>query len=638
MQKWRFPGNGDGQENGFEDSASFFRGDFLTSLAREICQNSLDAAFSHDLPVKIVFEQLDVPVEEIPGYQDLRDSLLRCLDYVKDKHGTKEKKFFGEAISRITSEAKLPILRISDFNTTGLTGSDGRKNTNWYNLIKASGSSDKSETSGGSYGIGKNAAFACSLLRTVIYSTHDCEGRNAYEGVSRLISFQDVDGYITTGIGYYGEERNTPIESQFVFPSSGLSGRSGDEYGTDIYILGFASDITDYDNKGDMIASVIDNFLWAIWKGTLEVTVSGENITKDTLPSCFEKYHDSFAGDKKNAQYYYKAICSPTKETTEEIASLGTLRLFLLANDPEAPRSVVRFRENGMKIFESTIKKGFSIACGVLIAEGQTLNSWLLKFEGPEHKKWERDRAENKEMYTSIMRKMKNFISETIDEICNAGETDTTDAEGVGLYLPDIPSGDEGKEKTRVISDNIDDIKVHNTKKIRTISDRENKKHEVKDGDIELVGNFDDGGGFTPDSEGNSGPLGNHTGKSGRHFENPAGDQSENPGNKSISISEINIPKVRTIMLRDGEYIVELYPDSDSDDGRLEVFIAGETIDQKADILEAYQMPNLTEPLKVDNGNIITGIKFSKGKSLRLKIRLQDDFICSLKVIAYATK
>ena len=45
MSKWRFPSNDYGEKKGINDSGiATFRGTPLRSLAREICQNSLDAA------------------------------------------------------------------------------------------------------------------------------------------------------------------------------------------------------------------------------------------------------------------------------------------------------------------------------------------------------------------------------------------------------------------------------------------------------------------------------------------------------------------------------------------------------------------------------------------------------------------
>lgn len=54
MSKWRFPSNDYGEKKGINDSGiATFRGTPLRSLAREICQNSLDAA--RDKTVRIEF-------------------------------------------------------------------------------------------------------------------------------------------------------------------------------------------------------------------------------------------------------------------------------------------------------------------------------------------------------------------------------------------------------------------------------------------------------------------------------------------------------------------------------------------------------------------------------------------------------
>ena len=103
-------------------------------------------------------------------------------------------------------------MRISDFNTIGLTGSGEEINTNWTNLTKSSGASDKKGTAGGSYGIGKYAPFACSDFSTVFYSTYNIDEEVAYQGVSRLVTFKrKEDDETTQGIGYYGNVYKVPV-------------------------------------------------------------------------------------------------------------------------------------------------------------------------------------------------------------------------------------------------------------------------------------------------------------------------------------------------------------------------------------------------------------------------------------------
>ena len=189
MEEWRFPSNDYGENKGINDSGiSMFRGTPLKSLAREICQNSLDAARKEK--VIIQFNMFEIETNGIPGKDALADAYEKCCVFWKDNYSTKV--FFQNARKQITKE-NCSILRISDFNTTGLTGSDKEVNSDWINLTKSSGVSDKRTTAGGSYGIGKFAPFACSDLATVFYSTYDLYGKKASQGVSRLVTFTRED-------------------------------------------------------------------------------------------------------------------------------------------------------------------------------------------------------------------------------------------------------------------------------------------------------------------------------------------------------------------------------------------------------------------------------------------------------------
>lgn len=148
--RWSFPSNNNGDVNGISNSGvETFQGTPLKSLAREICQNSLDAALDENT-VTVDFISFELSKEEIPGAEDLCDAFKRSLKFWEPK---KAQDFFKAALDVMNTE-KIPFLRISDYNTTGLCGSDGEYNTPWCNLTKSSGASDKAGTSGGSFGIG----------------------------------------------------------------------------------------------------------------------------------------------------------------------------------------------------------------------------------------------------------------------------------------------------------------------------------------------------------------------------------------------------------------------------------------------------------------------------------------------------
>ena len=187
--KWNFPSNNKGDIIGIGHSGiETYQGTPLKSLAREICQNSLDAALEGKT-VEIEFMPFVLDTDEFPDAESLEKAFKASLKFWSVQSVRKATDFFERALKMIEC-GSVPFLRISDFNTTGLLGSKDEYNTPWCNLTKSSGASDKAGTSGGSFGIGKFAPFACSEFRTVFYSTLDIENVTAFQGISRITSFR----------------------------------------------------------------------------------------------------------------------------------------------------------------------------------------------------------------------------------------------------------------------------------------------------------------------------------------------------------------------------------------------------------------------------------------------------------------
>lgn len=236
--EWYFPLNDGGMLNGISDSGiETFKGNPAGSLAREICQNSLDARISADKPVIVQFEQFVIQKDKIPGFRTLKRALADAYKFWKDENPNKKAEEFLLKAKNVLNEKEILCLRISDFNTTGLTGSDIELNSAWNNLVKSQGTSDKSGSNGGAFGIGKYASFALSNLRTVFYVTRDENELSASEGVVRLPSFK-FNGKMVQGYGFYGIDKNRPIMKQLKLDPN-FPGRKGKDYGTDIFIIGF---------------------------------------------------------------------------------------------------------------------------------------------------------------------------------------------------------------------------------------------------------------------------------------------------------------------------------------------------------------------------------------------------------------
>jgi hypothetical protein len=124
---------------------------------------------------------MEIPSSEFPGCAEFKKVLQACAAFSTSSKQTVQ--FFENALE-VLSQGKLNILRIADFNTTGLVvGSKDDRGSDWFKLTKSVGVSDKNAGKLGSFGIGKHAPFACSDLRTVFYGTKDKNGATAFQGV-----------------------------------------------------------------------------------------------------------------------------------------------------------------------------------------------------------------------------------------------------------------------------------------------------------------------------------------------------------------------------------------------------------------------------------------------------------------------
>ena len=140
----------------------------VASIGRECGQNSADARVT--APVVMEFDVFDIPADDYPCRVDQLAAIDACLDRARRISDRKAVDFFARARSMLSAPT-IRVLRISDSNTKGLVG-PAEGGTPFNSLLKGAGVSSKErDTSGGSFGIGKNAAFAASDLQTVFYST-----------------------------------------------------------------------------------------------------------------------------------------------------------------------------------------------------------------------------------------------------------------------------------------------------------------------------------------------------------------------------------------------------------------------------------------------------------------------------------
>lgn len=639
MKSWFRPVDTTGNNMGINDSSYYtFRDARYEGLARETAQNSLDERYDDSKPVEIEFKLFNVPTEEIPDLERYKQMYKDGLAYWENDNQVNAKVFFEEAL-KVLSKDKVKVLRISDFNTNGVLGSKSHEIqsasdiTPWHNLLKSEGSSSKGGTQAGSFGIGKNATFANSILRSVIYSTYDKEKIKGNEGVAKLATVVK-DGVTYSSKCFYGEIMNNKskaIDGLFNLDNS----FQRDEYGTDIFILGFEDD-KNWEIR--MMNSILSDFIIPINNNDLEVNLNGEKINKYTVGELFNKYIDYCTNNKMKAifnefqsskNYYSVLISDESKEFAKVFDSLGTATLKVLYN-PEFERKVLRTRQTGMKLFDrggisSTI--GFS---GIVKLEGEKLNKLFREMENPAHTKWSADNimdpkrrkeGENRE------KELNSWIRKTILDNATDQSIDSMDVIGLSEYLPSQLTDDiddESEEKVDKITSAINDISVKK-------ADRE----KFKEGNFVKETKEFRG---APDDDGESG--GTHE-PSGDPNKEDGGQGSEKDG-KVGKGNQSAYKKVKSadyqprLIKRVDYYTLILRTKRNSGKIKIKVFIAGETLKLASNIVEAVNRDTLKSYEFNDNEIIIKNVKKKDVIPIKFKLEGSNDY--SLEVEIYEDK
>ena len=305
----------------------------------------------------------------------------------------------------------IPCLRVSDRNTTGLSGD------HWRTLVKMQGVSYKPELvgAGGSHGIGKHAPFSVSAPRTVFYWTcyqQDGKDIELFQGKSVLMSHQGGEGE-TQGTGFYGNKLDCSELKGKEIPKCFrvLTRERSPVYGTSLVISGFR---TTEDWRRRIAASVIENFFHAISIGSLTVMIEPDDsdnrpelleIEKKSLEKWFDDLsrnteHADDAGDEdssalEQARTFWEIsnMENPTVEKQDQ--DFGHCRLWIRVADG-LPSRVAFVRLTGMVITtqqRNLIRfPGFRDFAALCVFEDPRGNELLRRMENPKHDQFEPDR------------------------------------------------------------------------------------------------------------------------------------------------------------------------------------------------------------------------------------------------------
>ncbi len=589
-EKWYFPKAKGVGINGFNNIGEEFKDKPIMSLAKEICQNSLDTKFIEEYkkgngPIRIEFKEFYINKEDFPGINDFKKILGEELKYYSNQRNDKTVSDFYKRAIQCFDLDKIKCLRISDFNTTGLLGSDKRDQSPWCNLVNNVGLSDKPKGSGGSKGQGKFASFICSKLYTVFYSTYAKDELKATCGVARLSGYL-LDDYTRIGEGYYRNSEGNIRKCISLDPDF-----TRDEYGTDIYILGLKDEHINWENQ--VISSIIDNFLVAIIRGELEVVINDKILNANNIGKII--YDDSISEllDPRT-QGYYEVLTAPEDDIIACSYSMFEENdLFLMIKAGNNMKNVVAaVRSTGMKIMDINRLPKTGIYSGVLFMKGDKVNDYFRRMENVSHDKWSPERADDPNDAKNKISSLRTFIKEAIRDGMVDSRLNEMDATGMDEFLPDEDWLEGENNSCESLNGNISIYEIDNVKKCDDDNMIASNVHSYVSDYIPDV----DGDIYGP-SEG-TGALIN-------------GNTSTDDETLSTNYSEITVPikqKKLRVVGSDGNYIVNFVLLDDWNLVKIDFEIYGENHNEKLGIQSAYIKAKnsiIKKQVKIEKNSII---------------------------------
>lgn len=437
-----------------------FRGGHFKNVVRETTQNGQDQknpSLPPETPVRMVFEYLLVDRNDIPGIDRLSEVIDKCYSYMEQKPNAKMDDIdILETANKkyLKASEKVPVLRISDFRTKGLTS------INYESLLNNEGITyEGNEDRGGSFGFGKFAPYLLSPVNTVLYSSMTVDGEYLFQGRALLSTFEE-EGTRKQGTSLFGHisddgRRILPIDNVQEVP---IVFRR-EEPGTDLYILGFEHT----DDWMDQTAfSALENFFYAIWKNKLEIVIKENDeiteITSSSLEDIITKYelvskrYEEYEGFEFTAPAFWKVLNDPRTISVSDpdFRKKGEVLLYILMGEDIEGRSVLQMRNSGMKIRIVSNFNRLSPFNGVMIATGagketedyhNNISKFLREMESPAHNSWELEdikKPDITEEAKKVMEALHTWIRKTVVDQMPKDDGTPVDAFGLSKILPDV--------------------------------------------------------------------------------------------------------------------------------------------------------------------------------------------------------
>lgn len=643
---WRCPTNDAGEGFGFNESGmEYFSGDPFSAIAREITQNTNDAVKEH--PAYLEFRQIRVPKRDFPNRECFVEILEKCRIAAQDED-KKAIKFFENALAKIKDE-EITFLVARDRNTTGIPG-PCKKGTSYHAFMKSTGTSKKADiTSGGSFGIGKNAPYAVSDFRTIFLLTNYKDGagnlQQLVQGKSILMS-HEKNGTEFTNNAYWGvKEGFGPL----VGDSSAIPKWMLDPFnkeaveqapGTSIFVAGFRS-TRDWDKI--ITAYIIQNFFGAILTGKLVVEVGDYRIDKTTLADLFadqeiEKAVSEYPNQPdslKDSRNYFE--CMDSDETIHETSQqphLGKTNIGILLGE-QYPKKVA-FIRNGMLITDNLHRlqrfPGMKNFVAVVDCKNKTGSELLKQMEPPRHNDFQPERLATESDREKGRRALKNLaelVRKYLNEHARNPVKDKVNLDELSELLGSDVAGEDAVKNGEinplgkiVLAARPKSNKNRNQKSETTAKGLGEGFDETgKGGDLDDNGGGG-GNGAVPSGIGDKGGVG--------VGDDPAGDGNQpgkNEGGKVKSPTPLSLHNVRGIRLGSKERRIFFTPPIDA-----KIQLIFERVG--ADMNLPLEIQSVTNGSKINE--ITIELEVVKMIKIKLDVTFKYDFEGAVKVVANA--
>jgi hypothetical protein len=253
------------------------------TLVRETGQNASDAQLDEASPVTVEYLIIDLVGNDAKEFlnkldfdSELRPRVERCAEDVQRHHVE-----FKNGLEQLAKDGHLRLIKISDYNAVGLTGPEFGGG-HFEAVCKNLNDSQKLNTAGGSYGLGKATMWAASWMSVVITNSRLSAPQSEPKGMIESNRFfvradlpyheikpEDRDSQFI-GPGWFGQfdsdqECTVSHEASESLVTSLFVDRADERPGTTFLIVGARDPAGELEDKKDLAEAIykaVENNFW----------------------------------------------------------------------------------------------------------------------------------------------------------------------------------------------------------------------------------------------------------------------------------------------------------------------------------------------------------------------------------------